>query len=73
MAKPADAVKAADEAMALIGWQRNGARWTKAGGQAAPAGAPPKAAIDKLKSDPKLKDAFDQKYGKGAADAALGK
>lgn len=45
MMKPADAVKAADEAMSAMGWQRNGSRWTKAGGQAAPAGAPKKGTV----------------------------
>jgi hypothetical protein len=34
-------------------------------------GAPPKAAIEHLKSNPSLKDAFDQKYGEGASDKYL--
>jgi hypothetical protein len=45
MMKPAEAVKAADEAMSAMGWQRNGSRWTKAGGQAAPTGAPQKGTV----------------------------
>lgn len=32
----------------------------------------PQGAIDLLRNDPTLKDQFDQKYGKGAADKALG-
>jgi hypothetical protein len=35
--------------------------------------APPPGAIEKLKVDPKLRDAFDAKYGKGAALKVLGK
>jgi hypothetical protein len=35
--------------------------------------APSQAAIDMLKKDPKLKAQFDAKFGKGAADKALGK
>jgi hypothetical protein len=33
----------------------------------------PQGAIDKLKSNPQLRDAFDAKYGAGAANKALGK
>jgi len=33
----------------------------------------PQGAIDKLKSNPQLRDAFDAKYGAGAASKALGK
>lgn len=36
-------------------------------------GSIPQGAIDKLKSDPKLRDAFDAKYGAGAANKALGR
>lgn len=39
---------------------------------ARPAGGPPQAAIDKLRGDPALASAFDQKYGAGAAARALG-
>ena len=34
--------------------------------------AAPQGAIDMLRGDPSLKEAFNQKYGKGAADKALG-
>jgi hypothetical protein len=43
------------------------------GGAAAPSfPAPSQAAIDKLVADPSLKEAFDKRYGPGAADKALG-
>lgn len=32
----------------------------------------PQGAVEMLRGDPSLKEAFDQKYGKGAADKALG-
>jgi len=39
----------------------------------APAINAPQAAIDYLRNNPQFSDAFDQKYGKGAAAATLGK
>lgn len=67
------AVKIADEAMSSMGWERRGNRWTKAaGGAPGGAAAPPQGAIDKLKADPSLAPAFDQKYGPGAAQRAIG-
>lgn len=37
---PENAVKTADKVMESMGWRRNGNRWTKVGGQAAPAAKP---------------------------------
>lgn len=38
----------------------------------APVAAPPPGAVDMLKANPNMRDAFDQKYGQGASARALG-
>lgn len=76
--KPDDAVKSADQVMASMGYQKNGAGWASpgSGSTAAAAGtaaAIPQGAIDMLKKNPELATQFDQKYGAGSSAKALGK
>lgn len=48
------------------------AKWVIGGGPGGETSPPPAAAIDHLRQNPALKDAFDAKYGEGAADRILG-
>lgn len=67
------AITAADKAMARMGWDRSGGRWSKSG-SAGPQGgdAPSPKSIEMLRSNPQTAADFDARYGKGAAAAVLG-
>lgn len=54
------------------GFDAQGGMIDRKGGSVETASAPPKGAVAALQASPKLRDQFDQKYGKGAAAKVLG-